>query len=271
MRAKTPQAKAVLGKTPGKNISDAVREICLGLPEACEVVSHGSPEFRVGKRSFATYVINHHGDGRIALWLNMPAGAQQLYVESEPDHCFVPPYVGPKGWLGVTLDSGLDWGRIGALVREAYGQVATADLLARMGPPVDIEPPSETLDPEEFDPLSVPRVQEILQGLRERCLALPEVTETRQFGNPSWRAGKKTFVSASRYHRRLELHFWVGAEAQSRLTMDERYRIPAYLGHNGWISLDAEDGVVWEEVESLMLTSYRHFALKRMLKALGEA
>lgn len=252
----------------GKTISDAVREICLGLPETHEVLSHGSPDFRVARHTFATYVINHHGDGRIALWLNVPAGAQRVHVDAEPDACFVPPYVGPRGWLGVRLDQGLDWGRIGALVREAYANVAPPQLRTALGPPADIEPPTETVDPEEFDPLSPPRVQEILDGVRMRCLALPETSETTQFGNPAWRAGKKTFATAHRYQRRLQLLFWVGAEAQSQLTMDERYTVPAYLGHNGWIQLDAEDGVMWEEVAALMSNSYRHFALKRMLKRL---
>lgn len=254
-----------------KNISDAVREICLGLPGAEEVSSHGSPDFRVAGRTFASYVINHHGDGRIALWLHMPPGGQALYVEAEPEACFVPPYVGPRGWLGVNLDGAFDWGRIGALVREAYTHVAPADLRARMGPPTDIEPPSATVDPEEFDPLSPPRIQEIVEGLRQRCLELPEAVEGDQFGNPAWKAGKKTFCAVNRYHRRLQIHFWVGPEAQSRLTLDERFSIPAYMGRHGWIALDGEDGVIWEEVENLMMTSYRHFALRRMLKALGEA
>ncbi len=252
----------------GNNIGDAVREMCLGLPEAQEVLSHGSPDFRVGKRSFATYAVNHHGDGRIALWLNVPPGAQQLYVDAEPDNFFVPPYVGPRGWLGVELGKGLDWGRINVLVREAYAHVAPPALAARMGPAADVEPPTEGLDPEEFDPLSAPRAREIVDRLRSFCLALPEVTEVAQFGNPAWRAGKKTFCTASRYRRRLELHFWVGAEAQTRLTLDPRFRVPAYLGHNGWISLDAEDGVMWDEVEALALDSYRHFALKRMVRQL---
>jgi hypothetical protein len=254
-----------------RTISDVVRELCLGLPETAEVVSHGSPDFRVRNRSFATYVVNHHGDGRIALWLNVPPGAQRLYVDALPDACFVPPYVGPRGWLGVELDRGLDWGRIDGLIRDAYVHVAPDELADALDPPADVEPPSEPIDPEEFDPLSPPRVRELLDGLRARCLGLPEVAEIRQFGNPAWRAGRKTFVSASRYDRRLQFHFWVGPETQAQLTMDPRYAVPPYLGHNGWIALDAEDGVMWEEVESLMLTSYRHFALKRMLKALDQA
>ena len=42
-----------------------------------------------------------------------------------------------------------------------------------------------------------------------------------------------------------------------------------YIGHRGWIDLDVEDHVDWDEVRALVLGSYRHFALKRMLKALG--
>lgn len=90
----------------GRNISDAVRELCLALPEAEEVPSRGSPDFRVRGKTFATYVINHHGDGRIALWLNSPDGAQAFYAENEPEHYFVPPYVGPRGWLGVRWKRG---------------------------------------------------------------------------------------------------------------------------------------------------------------------
>ena len=51
--------------------------------------------------------INHHGDGHLALWLRSPPGAQSLYVDAEPEYFYVPPYVGPKGWLGVDLDKGV--------------------------------------------------------------------------------------------------------------------------------------------------------------------
>ena len=55
------------------------------------------------------------------------------------------------------------------------------------------------------------------------------------------------------------------------LTYDPRYHVPAYMGHNGWIGLDAEDDVLWDEVETLVDDSYRHFALKRLLRRLGGA
>ena len=126
-----------------RDIYQAVRESCLWLPEAEEFVSHGSPNFRVRGKTFATYAVNHHGDGRVALWLNAMPGSQELLTRAEPDHFFVPPYVGPRGWLGVILDRGIDWNRIPALVREAYEKVAPGALLARVGKTMPkIKPPA---------------------------------------------------------------------------------------------------------------------------------
>ena len=64
-----------------QNISDAVRDVCLGMNDVSEVISRGSPNFRAANKTFAIYQLNHHGDGRIALWLNSPPGAQKFYVE----------------------------------------------------------------------------------------------------------------------------------------------------------------------------------------------
>jgi hypothetical protein len=52
---------------------------------------------------------------------------------------------------------------------------------------------------------------------------------------------------------------------QAMLTFEKRYRVPAYMGHNGWIDLDVEDEMDFDEVRQLALVSYKHFALKRML------
>src|SRR5262245_27991572 len=132
-----------------KDINQAVREVCLSFPETQEVRSHGSPDFRVQGKTFATYVVNHHGDGRIALWLNAPAGAQALYVGEEPKHFFVPPYVGPRGWLGVHLDKGISWKRIASLVRECYEKVAPPALAKKIGKTIEIVAPTKTLSPEQ--------------------------------------------------------------------------------------------------------------------------
>jgi hypothetical protein len=44
-------------------IQRAVREACLWLPEAKEFLSHGSPNFRVRGKTFATYVVKAWASG----------------------------------------------------------------------------------------------------------------------------------------------------------------------------------------------------------------
>src|SRR5688572_31776264 len=111
-----------------RTISDVVRDIMASLPETEEFISHGSPTFRVRGKIFAGYTINHHGDGRVALVLIAPSGAQKLFTKMQPDAYFVPPYVGPKGWLGIELDKGLSWQTIFEHVKDAYEVVAPREL-----------------------------------------------------------------------------------------------------------------------------------------------
>lgn len=251
-------------------ITEAVNDLCLAFPEAERRISHGTPEYHVRGRGFASYAVNHHGDGRIALSVRAPAGAQTLYVEMEPDCYFVPPYIGPKGWLGIRLDRDLPWHAVCERVREAYLEVAPRSLAREVVSPVEVEPPDDTVPAEEFDPLSVPHAQAKLAELRARALALPEASQGSSFGQPVFKAGKKTFMRVQRRRRRMEIEFWVGGEGQALLGADPRYRIPPYTGHNGWIALDVETEIDWNEVSALMLKSYRHFALKRMLEVLSE-
>jgi predicted DNA-binding protein (MmcQ/YjbR family) len=250
------------------DIQQAVRAVCLWLPEAEEFMSHGSATFRVRGKSFASFVVNHHGDGRVALWLSAAAGSQELYVQADPKRFFVPPYVGPRGWLGVHLDKGLSWKVIAERVREAYEKVAPAALVASLGKTPTIKAPKKKLSPGDIDPWQSSRGKDVLKRMRDICLALPETSETAQFGYPVWQAGKKTFAWAMHGEKRLTLCFWVGVENQGLLVTDPRYRIPAYMGHNGWIALDVTKSSDRKEVAALAEQSYRHFALKRMLQKL---
>ena len=249
-----------------RDIGQAVREACLCLPESEEFLSHGSPNFRVRGKTFATYTVNHHGDGRVALWLNAPPGSQELHVRAEPEYFFVPAYVGRRGWLGVILNSSIAWTRVVALIREAYEKAAPKELLRTLGKTPAIKA-AKALTPVEIDPFKSARAAAVLKRLREICLRFPETSEGRQFGHPVWIAGKKTFVMA-RHDGAMMLCFWVGVEAQSMLTADPRFSIPPYIGHNGWIGLNVGRHCDWQEVAALCEQSYRHFALKRMLASM---
>jgi hypothetical protein len=121
-------------------VSDAIlarlREVCLALPEVTERLSHGSPTWFVrGKKTVATYVNNHHGDGRLAIWCPAPPGVQNALVTEEPDRFFVPAYVGHRGWLGVRLDRDLDWDEVAGIIEDAYRQVAPKRLVGELDAP----------------------------------------------------------------------------------------------------------------------------------------
>ncbi len=208
-------AKGKAKGSPKRDISQAVRALMTRLPETEEVLSHGSPSFKVAGKTFATYTINHHGDGRVALNLDSPPGAQQLYTEMEPEYYFVPPYVGPKGWLGVELNTGISWPSVVARTREAYEKRASAKLIAEIPEDLAGNPPERRFRPEEIDPFLGKRAQEVLGELGALCDQLPETSKGTQFGSPVWKAGKKTFVSTAYHTGRLNLSFRVSPERQS--------------------------------------------------------
>jgi hypothetical protein len=245
-----------------------VRALCLWLPEAVEQLSHGSPNFKVRGKSFASFVVNHHGDGRVALWLHAKPAQQAALVDADPEHLFVPPYVGSRGWIGARLDRGLSWRRAAELVRDAYAGVAPPPLVALIGDLPEVQGASRPPAPEELDPFETPRGQKILAMIRAICGEFPEVRETRQFGCPVWQAGKKTFAWARHDSGKLTLCFWVGVDAQGLMCADERFYVPAYLGARGWIALDVTRRADRREIAALALASYRHFALERMRRLL---
>ena len=86
----------------------------------------GEPTFRVRNKLFAMYATpgSHHTQGRPALWCKAGPDNQRLMVQAQPDRFFVPPYVGPSGWVGVWLDRGPDWAEIGELLRDSWRMTA---------------------------------------------------------------------------------------------------------------------------------------------------
>lgn len=111
-----------------------LRAICLALPEANERVSHGEPAWFAGKgKTFAMLDNHHHGADHLGVWLPQPPDVQAALIESDPRIFFRPPYVGPRGWVGVVLGAHTDWDMLAELVRQAYRHVATRKLIARLG------------------------------------------------------------------------------------------------------------------------------------------
>ena len=251
------------------SIPRAVRELCLAFPEVEEFESHGSPNFRAKKgRVFAVFALNHHGDGHVALWLNTPAVEQSRLLESAPKHLFKPQYVGPSGWIGVELNRGFSWKRVIELVHMAYVNSTPAKLIAQLAKAPAVPAPTARMAPAEIDRLKSPRALKLREQVRKICNALPETDEGIQFGAPVWRVGKRGFALLYDHGKGLTISFWVGIERQGPLEMDPRFKIPAYLGHNGWIALDGSKGVNERELREFLLESFRHFATRRAIAKL---
>lgn len=108
---------------------DRLRDLCLALPEATEQETWGDPTFRVRGKIFA---MPKRGDGRMSLWIKAPEGSQSILIGADPKRFFIPPYVGPKGWVGVRLDDDPDWEEVSALLRRSYRLIAPKRLAKRV-------------------------------------------------------------------------------------------------------------------------------------------
>jgi hypothetical protein len=112
-----------------------LREICLGLPETEERVSHGRPTFRLAKQ-FAVYgggqkTPQGHLRHDSAL-LFIPDPAEVVAFDDDP-RFFVPAYYGPYGWRAVDLDRDeVGWDEVAELVDASYRTVANKRQLAAL-------------------------------------------------------------------------------------------------------------------------------------------
>ncbi|WP_167882041.1 MmcQ/YjbR family DNA-binding protein [Leptospira semungkisensis] len=107
-----------------------VRKICFSLPEVTEVGAWGAPTFRIRSKMFAMYREDHHGDGRLGLWLKSTFDQQEALLEFDPIRFFKPAYVGPRGWIGLHLDKNSDE-EVSFHVKEAYKLIAPRKLLEK--------------------------------------------------------------------------------------------------------------------------------------------
>ncbi len=106
-------------------------QIGAALPEAEIVVAGEHRGFQVGRKKFAWYQNNHHGDGLIALVVKASFGDQDFLITHDPEHFFKPGYLGSKGWVGLRLDqAAVDWEQVKQLLATGYCLTAPKRLAA---------------------------------------------------------------------------------------------------------------------------------------------
>jgi predicted DNA-binding protein (MmcQ/YjbR family) len=109
-----------------------------------------------------------------------------------------------------------------------------------------------------------------MDRLRTICLALPEAAEKEAWGDPTFRVRDKIFAMEKRGDGRISV--WCKAPPGSQMVLvgadPDRFFVPPYVGHKGWIGMRLDNGPDWSEVAEVVRRSYRLIAPKRLASRL---
>lgn len=102
--------------------------------------------------------------------------------------------------------------------------------------------------------------------LRAICLRLPEAVEKEAWGDPTFRVRDKIFAMEKRGDGRVSV--WCKATPHSQMVLvgadPERFFVPPYVGHKGWVGIRLDARPDWQEVEAIVRRSYGLVAPKRL-------
>lgn len=108
--------------------------------------------------------------------------------------------------------------------------------------------------------------RDVLARVREICLALPEAVE-KPFGGhsaPSFRVRDKLFLITSEDGRSMMFKAGPGVQEALVASDPDRFFVPAYVGHKGWVGAWLTVDQDWDEIAELIEDSYRLIAPKRL-------
>ena len=104
------------------------------------------------------------------------------------------------------------------------------------------------------------KTRSVLDHMREICLALPDTKETLTWGQPHFRVGEKIFAGCGDEKGKTVLGFKLEMDHADAIIQDPRFWRAPYVGHKGWVSMDASGVEDWNEVRALVQESFRLIA-----------
>lgn len=104
------------------------------------------------------------------------------------------------------------------------------------------------------------------ERLRQICLRLPESEERETWDLPTFRVRNKIFAMQVDDDGRAVVWFKAPPGSQDVLVGSdpERFFVPPYLGHKGWVGMRLDRRPDWAEVDLLVRRSYRLIAPKKL-------
>ena len=123
----------------------------------------------------------------------------------------------------------------------------------------------------------MPERDDVLARLREICLALPETSERLSHGAPSFFVREKRcfLMVLDDHHGDGRFAIWCAAPQglQSMLVEadPERFFVPPYVGHRGWLGLRLDRALDWDELAGIVEDAYAEVAPAKLVEAARRA
>jgi hypothetical protein len=113
----------------------------------------------------------------------------------------------------------------------------------------------------------------VLVRIREICLALPATSERLSHGAPTFFVrGKRAFAMVlSNHHGDGRFAIWCAApDGMQRLLVEsepERFFVPPYVGHRGWLGVRLDRRLDWDELAGIVEDAYGEVAPPKLVEA----
>jgi hypothetical protein len=117
------------------------------------------------------------------------------------------------------------------------------------------------------------RRERIVAGLRRLCLALPETSERLSHAAPTFFVReKRAFLMVLRnHHGDGRFAIWCAAPAGLQAMLveadPERFFVPPYVGHRGWLGMRLDRALDWDELAGIVEDAYAEVAPPKLVEA----
>jgi hypothetical protein len=114
--------------------------------------------------------------------------------------------------------------------------------------------------------------KQVLDRVRRICLSLPETSERPSHGAPTFFVrGKRAFLMVlDDHHGDGRFAVWCAAgEGMQQMLVDadpERFFVPPYVGHRGWLGVRLDRGLDWDELAGVAEDAYAEVAPAKLLR-----
>jgi len=118
---------------------------------------------------------------------------------------------------------------------------------------------------------------EVLERIRKICLAFPETSERLSHGAPTFFIrGKRAFLMVlTNHHGDGRFAIWCAApDGVQQLLTDadpEKFFVPPYVGHRGWLGVRLDRGLDWHELAGIAEDAYAKVAPPKLVEAARDA